>query len=104
MKLIQGSDKNRNKIKMSQREWQSIGQKAGWIKKSQEEPQAGGRPDYMKYDGRFEEPPYDTEEKPQNEYYQIEGPIELKKTEKWADNYLVQYPVSYRYNGGIVSC
>lgn len=27
---------------------------------------------------------------------------ELTKTEKWCDNYLVTYPVSYEYNGGTI--
>lgn len=64
---------NKNEIIMSQKEWKELGKKAGWIKESQED-----------------------------KYYHIEGPIDLKKTEKWADGYLVQYPVSYKYNGGTI--
>jgi len=28
--------------------------------------------------------------------------VKLKISEKWCDSFLVTYPVSYRYNGGII--
>jgi len=36
-----------------------------------------------------------------NKRYKIKE-CKLTKGEKWCDNHLVTYPVSYRYNGGIV--
>lgn len=69
------------KIKLSKSQWEEVGKKSGWIKKAQSDESVA---------------------ETKSEYKEMPK-AELKITRKFKDgSYEVTYPVSYRYNGGII--